>query len=191
MLCLHAASNPAWITVAVDHPLDILIDHAHCEKKAAAFALAMINRYPDHDLLVREMIVLAQEELEHFQVVMNEIHQRGAHLTSDPGNAYVQALHAHVRTHEPDRMMDLLIVGAFVEARSCERFSLLADHAPTQELRELYRSLLASEAGHYRAYTDIARAYFPASDVKTRLSEFGIIEAEIVKGLTNQPTMHG
>ncbi len=191
MLCLKTASNPEWIEVAVRHPIEILVDHAHCEKKAAAFAMSMINRYPEHTRLVRDMIDLAREEMDHFELVVNELDKRGAVLTYDGGNAYANALQRHIRTHEPVRMLDALIVGAFIEARSCERFSLLAEHAPTDEMRELYRSLLASEAGHYRAYTDIAREYFPVADVKARLEEFGAIEAEIVKGLANRPTMHG
>jgi len=191
MLCLKNASNPEWIEVAIRHPIEILVDHAHCEKKAAAFAMSMINRYPEHMRLVKDMIDLAREEMDHFELVVRELEQRGAVLTYDGGNAYANALQQHIRTHEPVRLLDALIVGAFIEARSCERFSLLAEHAPTEEMRELYRSLLASEAGHYRAYTDIAREYFPVADVKARLEEFGAIEADIVRGLANRPTMHG
>lgn len=191
MLCLTCASNPEWIAVATANPDLILIDHAHCERKAAAFAITMTSRYPDRHRLVREMIALAIEELEHFALVMTELETRGLVLTSDSGNAYAQGLHSNIRSTEPDRLLDFLVVGAFIEARSCERFSLLAEHAPTKELRTLYRNLLASEAGHYRAYTDLAREYVPASDVKQRLVEFSKIEADIVKGLTNQPTMHG
>jgi tRNA 2-(methylsulfanyl)-N6-isopentenyladenosine37 hydroxylase len=191
MLCLQCASNPGWIDVANAHPIDILIDHAHCEKKAAAFALAMINRYPDRMRLVKDMIDLAKEEIEHFDLVLRELETRGAALRKDAGNRYAQLLHDHIRTSEPHRLLDSLIVGAFIEARSCERFSILAEHAQTEDLRTLYKSLLASEAGHYRAYTDIARTYFPVDDVKRRLQEFGEIEADIVRSLTNQPTMHG
>ena len=191
MLCLKNASNPEWIGVAVAHPIQILIDHAHCEKKAAAFAMAMINRYPERTRLVLDMIDLAREEMDHFEIVVKELEKRNAALTHDAGNRYAQALHEHIRPNEPHRLLDSLIVGAFIEARSCERFSLLAEYAPTDDMRELYRSLLASEAGHYRAYTDIAREYFPVEDVRSRLEEFGVIEAEIVRGLANTPTMHG
>ncbi|MDZ4744852.1 MAG: tRNA-(ms[2]io[6]A)-hydroxylase [bacterium] len=191
MLCLQCPTNAEWIDVANAHPEKILVDHAHCEKKAAAFALALINRYPDRTKLVREMIGLATEELEHLALVLNELELRSIVLSRDKGNAYVQALHTHVRPHEPLRMMDWLIIGAFIEARSCERFSILAEHAPTEEMRVLYKSLLASEAGHYRLYFDIAREYFPEADVRARIKEFGEIEAAITQGLTNLPTMHG
>lgn len=191
MLCLECESNPEWIGVANDHLIEILIDHAHCEKKAAAFALAMINRYPERTRLVKDMIDLAKEEIEHFELVVKELESRGVALTHDSGNRYAQQLHEHIRKSEPHRLLDSLIVGAFIEARSCERFSLLAEHASTEDMRVLYKSLLASEAGHYRAYTDIAREYFPVEDVKRRLKEFGRIEADIIRSMTNQPTMHG
>lgn len=191
MLCLQCTTNPGWIDVASTNPIAILIDHAHCEKKAAAFALAMITRYPDRMRLVQDMIGLAQEELEHFALVVRELTARGASLTQDVASPYAKQLHDNIRKQEPERMLDFLIVGAFIEARSCERFSLLAQHASTTELRELYRGLLASEAGHYRAYTDIAREYFDVATVKARLEEFGAIEAHIVQNLLNEPTMHG
>lgn len=191
MLCLKSSSDPRWIDVAVAHPNEILIDHAHCEKKAAAFALALINRYPERMRLIKDMIDLAKEELDHFEIVVKVLEERGVALTKDTGNTYAQRLHEHIRKAEPHRLLDALIVGAFIEARSCERFSMLAEHAPTDEMRALYKSLLASEAGHYRAYTDIAREYFPVEEVKARLEEFGTIEADIIASLTNHPTMHG
>ncbi len=191
MLCLECESNPEWIGVANDHLIDILIDHAHCEKKAAAFALAMINRYPERTRLVKDMIDLAKEELEHFELVVKELESRGVALTHDTGNRYAQMLHENIRKAEPHRLLDSLIVGAFIEARSCERFSLLSEHATTEDMRVLYKGLLASEAGHYRAYTDIAREYFPVDEVRQRLKEFGQIEAAIIRSMSNQPTMHG
>lgn len=191
MLCLQCETKPSWIAVANAHHDLILIDHAHCEKKAAAFGLSMINRYPSHIKLVHEMIDLVKEEIEHFELVVNELEARGIKLTRDTGNDYVKELHTHMAHNEPERMLDLLIVGAFIEARSCERFSILAAHCDHEDLRALYKSLLASEAGHYRMYTDIAREYYPAERVKQRLKEFGEIEASIVRSLTDKPTMHG
>ena len=141
--------------------------------------------------LIRDMIALAQEELEHFDMVVQELEKRGLTLSKDVGNPYANALHKFVRQGEPKRLLDSLIVGAFIEARSCERFSLLSKHAPTDELRQMYGSLLASEAGHYRAYTDIAREYFPVEEVRARIKEFADHEADVVKGLANTPTVHG
>lgn len=191
MLCLQSESNQEWIEVACSNTESILIDHALCEKKAAAFALALITRYPKRMRLIRDMIALAQEELEHFDMVMQELEKRNLTLSKDVGNPYANALHKFVRQGEPTRLLDSLIVGAFIEARSCERFSLLSKHAPSEELRAMYGSLLASEAGHYRAYTDIAREYFPVEEVRARIKEFADYEATVVKGLANHPTVHG
>ena len=191
MLCLQSESNQEWIEVACSNTESILIDHALCEKKAAAFALALITRYPKRMRLIRDMIALAQEELEHFDMVMQELEKRNLTLSKDVGNLYANALHKFVRQGEPKRLLDSLIVGAFIEARSCERFSLLSKHAPSEELRAMYGSLLASEAGHYRAYTDIAREYFPVEEVRARIKEFADYEATVVKGLANHPTVHG
>lgn len=191
MLCLQSETNPEWVEAACANTDSILIDHALCEKKAAAFALALITRYPKRMRLIRDMIALAQEELEHFDMVMQELEKRNLTLSKDVGNPYANALHKFVRQGEPKRLLDSLIVGAFIEARSCERFSLLAKNAPSEELRSMYASLLASEAGHYRAYTDIAREYFPVEEVRMRIKEFAEYEASIVKGLANTPTVHG
>ncbi len=192
MLGLKTASNSEWVTIAAANLEQILIDHAHCEKKAAANGMAMIARYPDRDQLVREMIALIKEETEHFEFIFEELQRRGVSLTRDRGDRYVQELSGHVNKNEPRRMLDFLLVAALIEARSCERFSLLSkcEDIPA-DLRTLYHELLASEAGHYRAFTDLARAYFPREEVQQRLDELLDIEAAIVRQLPSEPTMHG
>lgn len=192
MLCLQSETNPEWVEVASRHVNEILIDHAHCEKKAAANGMSMINRYPEKAELVREMIALILEETEHLRFVFEELQKRGVSLTRDRGDFYAQELTKHIRKNEPQRLLDFLLVDALIEARSCERFSLLSKcEAIAPDLRALYHSLLASEAGHYRTFTDIARLYFPADEVKQRLNELAAIEADIVRNLPNEPTMHG
>lgn len=191
MLGLQAKTNKEWILVAKNHAIDILMDHAYCEKKAATYALAMIQRYPSRTKLVLELIDIAKEELEHFELVVRILEQRGYTLTHDRSNVYAKKLHECISKQEPKRLLDSLIVGSLIEARSCERFSLLAKAVDDAELRDLYAGLLASEAGHYRRYTDIAREYFPMQMVKSRSREFALLEAEIVRGLANRPTMHG
>lgn len=192
MLCLKNDTNPEWIAAASQRLTDIMIDHAHCEKKAAANGMSMIQRYPEKDDLVRDMIDLINEEMEHFAFVVKELHRRGASLTRDRGDRYAQLLTQHIRKQEPHKLLDLLLVDALIEARSCERFSILSKCGDIPaDLREFYRSLLASEAGHYRTFTDIARRYFPAEEVRRRLDELAEIEAEIVRNLPNEPTIHG
>jgi tRNA-(ms[2]io[6]A)-hydroxylase len=192
MLCLQNSTNSEWITVASAHLDDILIDHAHCEKKAAANAMSMVQRYPDKHHLVLEMIAILKEEWEHFELCFDELQRRKVTMTRDKGDFYVQELAKLARRHEPERCLDLLLIDALIEARSCERFSILSkcEDIP-EDLRKFYYSLLASEAGHYRMFTDLAREYFPHDVVKTRLTELSTAEAEIIRTLPNTPTIHG
>ena len=191
MLCLKVPSQPLWVMAAESNLEKVLIDHAHCEKKAAVNAMALVSRYPEKEMLVRQMIELCQEEMEHFGMVYEHIRRRGFTLQRDPGDPYAQALHKEIRPNEPERLMDQLLVAAIIEARSCERFSILSKHVPDPELQEFYRSLLASEAGHYRTFYDIACQYFPESDVRQRLDALTERESQIVLALESQPTMHG
>ena len=191
MLCLKADSQQGWIRRAVEDLDRVLLDHAHCEKKAALNAFTLVSRYPEREKLVREMIDLAREETEHFGMVYDYIKRRGGELRHDPGDPYAQALHKLVARNEPERMLDLLLVAALIEARSCERFSILSRNVPDEELRTFYASLLASEAGHYRTFLDIAVEYYPEPQVRSRLDELARLEAEIILSLTSEPTMHG
>ncbi len=191
MLCLKVPSQPSWIDAAQMNIDRVLLDHAHCEKKAAVNAMALVSRYPERDTLVRAMIELAQEEMEHFQMVYEYIRKRGKELERDPGDPYAQALHQLIRKNEPGRLLDMLLVAALIEARSCERFTILSKAVPDEELRSFYRSLLASEAGHYRTFYDIACEYYPEKEVRQRLDELTDREAEIIQTLPSEPMMHG
>jgi tRNA-(ms[2]io[6]A)-hydroxylase len=192
MLCLQCDSNPQWILAACANLNSVLVDHAHCEKKAAANALSMVQRYPMHQSLVQEMIIVLKEEWEHFEMVYAELNRRNIPLTRDLGDDYARQLSQHIRKQEPDRFLDMLLVDALIEARSCERFSILSkcQEIPA-ELRSFYHNLLASEAGHYRVFTDLAREFYPADQVKSRLHELSALEADIVRSLPNLPLMHG
>ncbi len=192
MLCLQNATNPEWIIAAAANLNDILIDHAHCEKKAAANALSMVQRYPEKEKVVTKMIFILKEEWEHFEMCFLELERRGVTFTRDKGDGYAQQLSQLVSKQEPMRFMDLLLIDALIEARSCERFSILSkcEDIPA-DLRQFYQSLLASEAGHYRMFTDLAREYFPADEVKARLNELSAAEAEIVRNLPNKAAIHG
>lgn len=171
----------AWIDFAKDpDQLELLLtDHAHCEKKAASTAMTLMFRYVDRPDLLNKMSRLAREELIHFEQVLSIMKERGlkyGHLTS---SGYASGLHQHVRTGEPDRLVDVLIVGAFIEARSCERFAALAPFLD-DELAKFYRSLLRSEGRHYQDYLKLAQAY-AASDISERIAQFREIEAGLIQ----------
>lgn len=192
MLCLLNHTKSEWIDIAASDINTLLIDHAHCEKKAAANAMSMIQRYPQHEDIVREMIVILKEEWDHFERVYERIRKNDSQLTKDRGDDYAKQLSEQIRKHEPEKMLDLLLVDALIEARSCERFSILSKSPLIPEdLRLFYQELFESEAGHYTTFTDLARRYFPADIVKSRLHELATIEAAIIDTLGNQPTIHG
>jgi len=191
MLKLKSDTPTTWVDVAIRNLDLIVLDHAHCEKKAAATALSLINRYPDRVFLVDHMIALAQEELEHFKKVLAVAQKRRLQLSRDSGDVYVQKLLVHVRKQEPDRLLDALLCAALIEARSCERFSLLAEALQEETEKHLYKDLITSEAGHYTMFLQLAREYFAKDKVAIRFDELASIESEICLTLTNKPRVHG
>jgi tRNA 2-(methylsulfanyl)-N6-isopentenyladenosine37 hydroxylase len=191
MLGLQCDTNPQWLKKVEGNIPAILVDHAHCEKKAATMAISLLNRYPDKAELVREMSELAIEEMSHFRMVLRHMEERSIPFAHDPGDNYAQALHTQIRKQEPHRLLDTLIVSSLIEARSCERFKLLSESIADEDLSEFYRSLLASEARHRNEFIRLAKLYFPDEVVDMRLTQMENFEAEIVGGLTNSPMMHG
>ncbi len=191
MLNLKSATNAAWARVAVEQ-LDVLLsDHAHCEKKAAAAAIAFINRYPMLPALVDAMTAHAREELDHLDRVHHVLRARNAAMIRDTADPYVNQLLAHVRRGEPAYQLDALICAALIEARSCERFQLLIDALPACEERRLFEELMPSEARHYAMFMHFARECSSAREAEARLEELSLLEADIVRALPNEPRMHG
>jgi tRNA 2-(methylsulfanyl)-N6-isopentenyladenosine37 hydroxylase len=157
---LGAPTPEAWVAAAADPaalPM-LLADHANCEKKAAATALSMLFRYETHDALTDRLSRLAREELRHFEQVRQLMRRRGIAWQRVSAARYAAGLAEWVRKAEPARLIDRLIVGAFIEARSCERFALLAPRLDA-ELGRFYTGLLASEARHFQHYLGLARGF--------------------------------
>ena len=179
---LHLASQtlPEWLPRAEAHLDEVLLDHAHCEKKAAGAAVKMLFSYPHHRFLQEPLAELAREELEHFQQILSVLDARGVRYETIKPSPYGMALHASVRRDEPDRLLDLLTISALIEARSCERFQILAGGLDDAELASLYRSLLASEARHHGVYFDLAAQLVGRGPAESRLRELAELEAEIV-----------
>lgn len=154
---LGAATPEGWAEAAADPAVlpVMLVDHANCEKKAASTALAMLFRYEEHAELCDRLSRLAREELRHFEQVRQIMRRRGIAWRRVPASRYAAGLAAALCKDEPGRLVDRLVVGAFIEARSCERFALLAPRLDP-ELGRFYTGLLASEAGHFRHYIGLA-----------------------------------
>ena len=208
MLCLEVPTDAAWVDAAMSDVDAVLVDHAHCEMKAASNALSLAARHPGDVELVRALTDLAREEIEHFQRVLGLLEERGVALGAPPVDAYAadlrRAANALPRDPGPSAsLVDRLLVGALIEARSCERFKLLADataDAPGKEaMHALWSELLAAEARHYRTFVDLATraAGGDKARVAARLEAIARAEGAIVAGLArdgagaSRATIHG
>lgn len=180
---LTAPTSDVWLEQAIAHPLELLIDHAHCERKAAGAVVQLMFRYLCEPGLGEVLSPLAREELEHFERVLTLIKARGRYLEPLPAPPYGAALAKQIRRNEPERMLDSFLVAGLIEARSHERMSLLAAHMQDEELRQLYADLLASEARHFGLYWLESKKRFPIETVEARLKELSITEAQILSGI--------
>ncbi len=180
---LHLASetSPQWLPRACAHLDEVLLDHAHCEKKAAGAAVKMLFSYPHHRFLQEPLAELAREELDHFRQVLTHLDARGVRYETIRPSPYAMQLHGLVRRDEPDRLVDVLLISALIESRSSERFGLLATGVKDEALADLYRSLLICEARHHGIYLELAAQLISRSDLDARLSRLAEHEAEIIQ----------
>ena len=180
-----------WIREASSRLPELLLDHANCELKAASTALGIIYRYPERTALVRRMSRLAREELRHFEQVRKIMEEMSIPFEHISASRYAGTLRDAVRKNEPDRLLDLLLVGALIEARSCERFAALIPHLP-EELGKFYAGLLDSEARHFEHYLDFAMSDLQLDEVvcKQRLDELKALEAELITTPDEQFRFH-
>jgi tRNA-(ms[2]io[6]A)-hydroxylase len=194
-LPLRFVTPAAWATSVLARPLELLNDHAHLEKKAAANALELLNRWPEPnppENWVAAMTAIARDEVEHLAVVSRLLARRGGRLTRQHGNPYASELHKLVRRGRGmEELVDRLMISALIEARSCERFKLLGEAvAEDAELRKLYRGLWASEHGHYRTFIQLAEQIMPEKEVAARWEEMLDSEARLIRDQPPGPRMH-
>ena len=197
-LPLTVETDPEWTGVAKNNLNALLVDHAHCEQKAASMALALIGRFPDHPGLARTMIALAHEEMSHFRQVLDRIEARGETLTKPLPDRYVRALREWAFHHKGGigALGDLLLVSAFVEARSCERFRLLSqvfvedEDEGIRELGQFYGTLAGAESRHWERFRELALAFDSPKGVERRLEAMALAEGSIVRSLPVEPRMH-
>lgn len=187
---LQTQTSQAWINQALANLDTILLDHSHCERKAAGVALNLMCRYPASTKLVRSLTAIAQEELSHFELVNQWLERRHISLQPLPAPPYGTGLSAQVRRKEPLRMLDSLLVAALIEARSHERLGLLSTYCPDPDLAHFYGSLMASEARHYGVYWILATHYFDRKIVNARLSELSKVESALLATLHPEPRIH-
>ena len=193
MLGLKLVTDPRWVTIVESNIEEILTDHAWCEQKAATNIITIITYNSEHEDLVTDLLEIAKEEIEHFQMVHNIIKERGLKLGRERKDSYVNELYKFMfqgGTHQ-QRLMDRLLFSAMIEARSCERFKVLSDNVNDPELADFYRELMISEAGHYTTFITYARKYGQGIDVEKRWREWLEFEASIIENYGKRETIHG
>jgi tRNA 2-(methylsulfanyl)-N6-isopentenyladenosine37 hydroxylase len=186
---LLAPTAAAWVRLAVERFDEVLVDHAHCEKKAAANALSMLAAFPDVPGLPRAMARLAREEAGHLAQVLRLLERRGLRLGRDPGDPYAQALQRLIRQPRAERLLDRLLVAALIELRSQERLSLLAEHLDEPDLRDFYGRLAAAEAGHGELFWKLAFESSP-EQAPRRAAELAAAEARLLHDLPLRAAIH-
>jgi tRNA-(ms[2]io[6]A)-hydroxylase len=193
-LPLRAATPAAWLEAVTGDLGAFLLDHAACERKAAALCLSMVSRFTDWPVLIEPLISLAREELEHFLQVHRLLARRGLALGADPPDPYAAGLLKAVRHPRDTHLLDRLIVASLIEARSCERFLILARRLPEHgepELACFYADLARSEAGHHKVFLRLAeRCGTDPAQVDAALDRFLAIEADVMLASPVRPAVH-
>jgi len=193
MLGLKLLTDPRWANIAENNLQEILSDHAWCEQKAASNAIMLITQNPEYEDLVDELTAIAIEEMQHFQMVIALIKERGYTLERERKDDYVGKLLKFNKKDGSRNMafVDRLLFAAMIEARSCERFRVLSQNLKDEKLSKFYYDLMVSEANHYTTFLNFARKYSTDVDVDKRWKEWLDFEGELIQSYGTKETVHG
>ena len=193
MLGLKLPTDPRWVNIVESNIDEILTDHAWCEQKAATNCISLIVNSPRMTELIDALILIAQEELSHFELVHAKIKERGKTLGPQREDDYVKELYKFMKKGEGRvfSLVDRLLFSAMVEARSCERFRVLSENINDEELKKFYRDLMISEANHYTVFLGFARKYGEGINVDQRWQEWLDYEAKVIANYGKKETIHG
>lgn len=193
MLGLKLPTDPRWVDIVEKNIEEILTDHAYCEQKAATNAITVIVKFPEYPDVVKAMVELAKEELEHFNMVHQELLKRGYQLGRERKDEYIHDLLAYINKggNREQQFVEKMLFSAMIEARSCERFRLLSEEISDLDLRKFYRELMESEARHYTLFLKFAKKYAIKIDVDKRWKEFLEYEATLMSKYGKKETIHG
>lgn len=193
MLGLQLPTDPRWAKLVESNISEILTDHAWCEQKAATNAISIVVHNSEQEELVTDMLSLAKEELEHFEMVHNIIKEKGFVLGRERKDSYVNELAKFMQKGRGRKfsLVDRLLFSAMIEARSCERFKVLSENIDDEKLADFYRELMISEAGHYTMFLKHARRVAPEIDVDKRWKEWLEFEAKVIQNYGKEETIHG
>jgi tRNA-(ms[2]io[6]A)-hydroxylase len=193
MFRLQLPTDPRWVNIVEKNIEEIMTDHAYCEQKAASNAISIVVKFPEKSDLVKAMLELAQEELEHFKMVHEKLLARGFKLGRERKDEYVNLLYDFMRKggSRSQQLIDRLLFAAMIEARSCERFKVLSENINDEELRGFYHELMISEANHYTLFLNFARQYAEGEDVEKRWQEWLDHEGKVIMQFGKKETIHG
>jgi len=193
MLGLKLPTDPRWVNIAEKNIDEILIDHAHCELKAASTANSLIMSFPEYADLVTEMVSIVKEEMSHFKLVHERLLKRGVELGRDRKDLYVHNLLKFFPKggSRTTQLVHRLLYAGLIEARSCERFRLLSENLEDQDLAKFYRDLMVSEANHYSLFLGFARKFGDRKEVDKKWNSLLEYEAELMKNLGTTESIHG
>ncbi len=195
VLRLALPTDPRWVNIVEKNIEEILSDHAWCEQKAATNAITIVINNSEHPDLVTDMLALAKEEIEHFQMVHAIILKRGLTLSRERKDHYVGELASYMKKNSNgtriSSLVERLLFSAMIEARSCERFKVLSENIEDEELSVFYRELMESEAGHYTTFITYARKYGQGIDVEKRWREWLAFESEVIANYGKSEGIHG
>ena len=195
LLRLKLPTDPRWVNIVEKNIEEILTDHAWCEQKAATNAITIITNNSEHQDLVKDLLALAKEEIDHFEQVHNIIIKRGLKLGRERKDDYVNELYLYMKKSgngsRVSSLVERLLFSAMIEARSCERFKVLSENINDEELSIFYRDLMESEAGHYTTFITYERKYGVGIDVEKRWREWLEFEENIITNYGKNETIHG
>lgn len=193
MLNLKMETDPRWVNVAEQNLEEVLTDHAYCEQKAASNAISLMVRYPEYPEMAKRMSELAREELEHYEMVLDKLKDRGLTLGRERKDPYIHDLLAFIKKDgkREEALVDRLLFAAMVEARSSERFKVLSENIKDEDLRNFYHELMVSEAGHYTLFIKFAKELGTDVDVDKRWNEFLEYEGKVIRNYGKRETVHG
>jgi len=187
---LASSTDPEWVKVILENFDDFLIDHASCERKAMAYAMSVVVKYPDRTEIIPDLLQVAQDELDHFRDVLELMNERGLQMTPDEPDPYVNQLIQVCRHGREKRLLDRLLVASVIETRGAERFRIIAEALEDPELKAFYRDLWATEARHGDVFKKMALNYFDEDEIEARNQEIIDAEAEIIANLEWRPSLH-
>jgi len=193
MLGLKLPTDPRWANIAEKNIDEILIDHAHCELKAAATANSLIMSFPEYSELADEMVSIVKEEMSHFKLVHDKLLVKGIALGKDRKDGYVNKILKFFPKggSRTTQLIHRLLYAALIEARSCERFRLLSENLKDKSLAKFYRDLMVSEANHYSLFLNFARKYGNRTEVDKKWHDLLNCEAALIKKLGKKESIHG